>query len=78
MGVSILNAGFVRRIFGSGLAILYRNPDKNGAFTEAPGNFREAGSCVWASYLRHPDREAPKDHRAREPKWMKDGLTTLS
>ena len=78
MGVRIRSAGFFERIFGPGLAVLYRPPDKTRAFAEAPGNFPKAGSCVRAACLRHPDREALKNHRAHEPKWMKDGLTTLS
>lgn len=78
MGVRIRNAGFVGSILGPGLAVLYRNPDKTEAFAEPPGKLPGTGSCIRAACLRHPNREAPKDHRAHEPKWMKDGLTTLS
>jgi len=65
MGVRMRNASLASRFFGPGLA-------------EPPRTFLEAGSYVRVACLRHPDIEALKDHLAHEPKWMKDGSTTLS
>ena len=72
------NAGFVGRIFGTGLGVLCKSLDKTRALAWLPEGLPEAGTRVRSAILRHPDREARKDYRAYEPKWMKDGLTTLS
>jgi hypothetical protein len=78
MVVRMRNVGLVGKVLGPGRATLCKNLDKAGALAGRTENLPEGGVCVRAASLRHPDREAPKDHRAPEPKWMKDGLTTSS
>ena len=78
MVVRIRKAGFVGRIVGPGPAVLCKNLDIAGALAGSTENLPEAGERVWAASLRHPNREAPKEHPVHETKWMKDGLTTLS